>query len=247
MSKDLFSGHAADYAQFRPLYPKELVSYIVSFTKEQSRAWDAATGNGQAAILLADHFKEVYATDLSQEQLRHAVIKPNIIYSVGAAEKTVFPSRYFDLITMAQAYHWVNWENFREEVLRIARPGAVIAVWGYKLLHSENKELDLLIQDFYKNVTGPYWEKERRHVDEAYQNVEFDFPLLPSRDFFIEVKWSLAQFMGYLQRWSATRKMISMISTNPVKELEPSLRKFWKENEHIVFRFPIFLKLGRIS
>ncbi len=245
MSKDLFSGHAAGYAQYRPHYPGELINYIVSLTNEQVRAWDAATGNGQAAILLADHFKEVYATDISSEQLKHAVVKPNIHYSTGAAEKTSFPSNHFDLVTMAQAYHWINGAAFKKEVLRVAKPGGILAVWGYNLISSENHELDHLIREFYSQ-TGPYWEKERKYVDDAYRTIEFDFPPLPSREFFIDVVWSLEQFTGYLQSWSAIRKMISLTSTDPVNELTPALKKFWQDNNMLAFRFPIFLKIGRI-
>lgn len=245
MNKDLFSGHAAGYAKYRPHYPRELIDYIVSFTSEQTRAWDAATGNGQAAIVLADHFKEIYATDISSEQLEHAEEKPNIHYSIGPAEETSFPSHHFDLVTMAQAYHWINASAFRKEVLRVARPGGVVAIWGYHLISSESQELNSLIRKFYSK-TGPYWEKERKHVDESYNHIEFDFPPLPSSEFFIDVDWSLEQFAGYLQSWSAIRKMISLTSTDPVNELLPALKKFWQGNETLPFRFPIFLKMGRI-
>src|ERR1700730_1023241 len=99
MPKDLFSQHAPDYAKFRPTYPADLVEYIVSFVEKKETAWDCATGNGQAAVLLAKHFQQVFATDLSEGQIAAAQQLPNINYSVASAESTSFAADSFDLIT----------------------------------------------------------------------------------------------------------------------------------------------------
>ncbi|MGZ5191844.1 MAG: class I SAM-dependent methyltransferase, partial [Flavisolibacter sp.] len=64
MPKDLFSGHSKDYAKYRPGYPKSLFDYILQFVDKKDKAWDCATGNGQAAVVLADHFNKVEATDI---------------------------------------------------------------------------------------------------------------------------------------------------------------------------------------
>ena len=56
MAKDLFSQQAASYAGFRPGYPASLIEHILHFTTGRSNAWDCATGNGQAATLLAPYF-----------------------------------------------------------------------------------------------------------------------------------------------------------------------------------------------
>ena len=70
--KDLFSAQADIYAKYRPGYPSLLIDYILSFVSQKNTAWDCATGNGQAAVLLADHFKKVFATDMSEKQLSQA-------------------------------------------------------------------------------------------------------------------------------------------------------------------------------
>ena len=53
MAKDLFSKQSESYAKYRPDYPPELFNYILQFVSERKSAWDCATGNGQAAALLA--------------------------------------------------------------------------------------------------------------------------------------------------------------------------------------------------
>lgn len=64
MAKDLFSERSDLYARYRPTYPEELYDHILSFVKEKNTVWDCATGNGQAALVLADHFKKVIAVEV---------------------------------------------------------------------------------------------------------------------------------------------------------------------------------------
>ena len=73
--------------------------------------------------------------------------KANIFYSVENAEKTLFTSNKFDLITVAQAIHWFEFDNFYHEAKRTLKPGGVIAVIGYDIFKI-NKKIDLLIDYF---------------------------------------------------------------------------------------------------
>ncbi len=66
--QDYFSDDAASYAAHRPTYPRELYAWLAGIVPEGIVAWDCATGNGQAAIALADHFEKVIATDASEAQ-----------------------------------------------------------------------------------------------------------------------------------------------------------------------------------
>src|SRR6187431_1364690 len=157
MAKDLFSKQADLYARYRPTYPKELYDYILSFVKEKNVAWDCATGNGQAAVALSDHFKKVIATDISAAQIEKAKVKDNIEYLVCPAESPPFDENTFDLVTVAQAYHWIKWNEFKNEVFRVCKSGAIIAVWVYYNHTTGSKEVDDAIHDFYKNVTKSYW------------------------------------------------------------------------------------------
>jgi hypothetical protein len=71
--KDHFSAVAASYARYRPGYPAVLFETLAGLAPARDLAWDCATGNGQAALHLAEHFARVVATDLSQEQLGRAI------------------------------------------------------------------------------------------------------------------------------------------------------------------------------
>ena len=246
MAKDLFTTQSDLYAKFRPTYSKELYDHILSFVKEKNTAWDCATGNGQAAIVLADHFKKVFATDISASQIDKAIQKENIEYTVCAAESTPFADNTFDLVTVAQAYHWIKWNEFKKEVTRVCKPNAIIAVWTYYSHTTGDERVDKAVRDFYANITKPYWDYERRYVEEKYTTVEFDYELLPVKEFETVQYWQREDLIGYVSSWSAIQKFIKTNGHSPVPLLEEEINKLWLEGEVKEVVFPIYLKLGRI-
>lgn len=241
-TKDYFSGHSKLYAAFRPTYPAELYEFIFSHVKEFGTAWDCATGNGQVAGVLSKYFATVHATDISQQQLNNAVQAKNIVYSAQPAEKINLADQSVDLITVAQSLHWFNTADFYKEVNRIAKPDAVLAVFGYAVC-SINPAIDNLFLDFYNNKVGPYWDSARKLVDEEYQSIPFPFEEIQSPKFFINVQWTAEQFAGYLTTWSATQKFIKVNGYDPVPEFLLTLLPFW--NEKLEVNFPLFLRLGK--
>jgi ubiquinone/menaquinone biosynthesis C-methylase UbiE len=246
MPKDLFSNHATVYSKFRPSYPKELFEYIISFVEEKNTAWDCATGNGQAAAILSDYFTQVEATDISNAQIKNAIQRKNITYSICTAEQTFFPDNTFNLITVAQAYHWLHWDTFKVEATRVAKPNAVVAIWMYNRFSTDNDKLNELYNHFYLNITDSYWEPERKYVDEKYKTVKFDFEELPAKKFITTLEWTKENFEGYLTSWSAVQKYIKLNGASPLQLIKKELDKIWSDDETKVVRFPIYLRVGRI-
>ena len=167
--QDHFSKRSGTYAKYRPDYPQALYEFILAHVKETELAWDCATGNGQVAVALARHFKKVIATDASQNQIAHAIPHPRVEYRVSAAEDSGLNDHGTDLITVAQALHWFDFDAFYKEVKRVGKPGSLIAVWTYGLLTTET-EADQVIQHFYYDIIGKYWPPERQYVDQKYEN-----------------------------------------------------------------------------
>lgn len=247
MAKDLFSNQAMAYAQYRPGYPIELFEYIVSFVENKTKAWDCATGNGQAAALLSGYFENVIATDISEAQLKNAAKKNNISYQISPAKKTPFPDNSFDLITVATAYHWFDHEAFYKEATRVGKHNAVVAIWVYNALSTDDETLNKLYQYFYEKITKPYWEPERRYVDEQYETVAFNFKPLPSKSFYSNHQWTKDQFKGYIETWSAVQKYKKLNGQSPLLQIAEELNKTWPDNEIKEISFSIHLRLGRIK
>jgi len=244
MSKDLFSNHANQYAAFRPTYPKELYDFVFKHVKEFESAWDAGTGNGQVARDLSKRFNKVIATDISAKQIEKAYQAENIFYSI-ASEATSFQENTFDLICVAQAIHWFDREKFYAEVKRVAKLDALIAVWGYSLL-SVSPEIDFHIKDFYVNIVGPYWDKERKLIDEQYETIAFPFQEIKTPEFSFSFQWTLNELQGYLETWSSVQKIIRENNYNPVEEFIQRIAPFWK-SAVMTIQFPLFMRIGFIK
>lgn len=246
--KDNFSKQAKGYSKFRPVYPQALFDEILSHVSERNSCWDCATGNGQIATVMSDHFNEVVGTDISDKQLGSAVRKANLNYLNCRAEQTPFEDDSFDLITVGQAVHWFDFEAFNAEVKRVSRSNGVIAVIGYGLMYV-NDEFDELLLKFYNETIGKYWDSERKHIDSHYSTVPFPFEEIHlNHKYSINVNWNRNQLQGYLNTWSSVNRYISQNGQNPVdsfiKELHDS--GVWNEEQQHDVHFPLFVKLGRI-
>lgn len=247
MSKDFFSKQSKEYSVSRPTYPRSLFDFLASLVARKELAWDCATGNGQAAIVLSEYFRQVIASDISKKQIENAKQKSNIRYEVFPAEKTTLEDNSVDLVTVAQALHWFNFDEFYKEVKRVLRKGGVIATWAYGL-HSISPEVDRVTYYLYDGILGEeYWPKERKYIENRYEDVPFPFEQISSPQFEIRLNWSLSDLMGYLYTWSSTQKFIEKNNYDPVKQIKDQLEKAWgSQQERRVVVWPIYMKVGRL-
>jgi SAM-dependent methyltransferase len=241
--KDLFSGFSEQYATFRPTYPDELYRFIYSHVGSFQNAWDCGTGSGQVARELAKKFKCVEATDISTEQLKNAYQAPNIFYAMSG-EETSIQQHSIDLITVAQAIHWFDRERFYNEVRRVAKENAVLAVWGYGLFGIGN-EFDPHIRNFYFNIIGPYWDPERKLIDDRYRTISLPFAEIQTPGFSFSFSWTWEELKGYLNTWSSVKQYIRENDTNPVDSWMENIRPLWKKGRQTI-TFPLFARLARI-
>ncbi len=241
--KDNFSTHASVYARYRPVYPDNLFEFIYAHVNGFENAWDAGTGNGQVAKILSQKFNQVLATDISAEQLSHAPKLPNIDYRQAAEELPQIPNARFDLITVAQAIHWFNRDVFYAEVKRVAKPNALVVVWCYSLAQV-NPEIDSLINHFYAETIGVFWDEERRLVEQAYRTIDFPFNELPAPELSMDVNWEIEHVQGYLTSWSAVQHFIKANGFNPVDTLITELKPLWKGTMQV--RFPLHIRAGKV-
>lgn len=244
--KDYFSTQSADYRKFRPDYPKEMIDFIVSKCVETNTAWDCATGNGQVAVMLSPKFNKVIATDASSKQLEMAIRKPNIEYKVATAERSNLDDDSIDLITVAQAAHWFNLPAFYAEAKRIAKPNAVLAVWGYAN-HSISVDIDNIVLKLYKDILYHYWPAERSIIEHGYKEIILPFETIETPLFTMVKQVSLHDLVGYLDTWSATQQYIQANNNNPISIIFDELSEAWgNPNEIKNISWPVFLKVSYI-
>jgi SAM-dependent methyltransferase len=243
--KDYFSRHADIYAKYRPLYPNDLFAFLASLSREHKLAWDVGTGNGQAAIGLAAHYAHVIATDPSRDQITHCLPYPNVQYLVETAENNSILTRSVDLITIASALHWFNFDVFYKEANRVLKPDGIIAAWCY-LIPTVSKDVDAIIHYFHHHTLNDYWLAENRLIDKEYSTIPFPFRKINAPDYFYEKPMTLLDFMGYLNTWSATQRFIIENNINPTDELLHKLQKVWTNVEEAkTVTWKLILKIGK--
>ena len=244
--KDHFSNRAAGYAAARPTYPPALFDWLASIVRRRELVWDCATGNGQAAGGLAAHFARVIATDASPAQIDHARPFPRVEYRVAPADRSGLEPGSVDLVTVAQAMHWIDTASFYAEVRRVAAPGAIVAVWSYALLRVD-PVVDPIIDRFERSEVGPYWPPERAMVDAGYRTLDFPFPELVAPSIPMTAEWTLAQFADYLESWSAVDRFKRATGRDPVADVVARLAKVWggpEVSRHI--EWPLHVRVGTV-
>ncbi|RSK31819.1 class I SAM-dependent methyltransferase [Hymenobacter metallilatus] len=242
---DRFSAQADLYARYRIDYPAELYQWLLPQVPGRSTAWDCATGNGQVAAVLAGHFAQVTATDISSAQLAQAPQRPNITYQLSPAEHTPFAAASFDLITVAQALHWFAIDAFNTEARRVLRPGGILAEWGYGLLRI-SPEIDEVVRRFHDETMRPYWDDNRWHVTEEYARLPFLVGAGgQTARFEVRRQWSAEWLLNYLRTWSSVVKFQQQHHHDPVGVLAAEVTRLWGAGAREVV-FPVFARAGQL-
>ena len=243
---ETFSQGSDQYAKHRPQYPDELFAWLSDICAGHDSAWDCATGNGQAAVSLANYFSNVEATDISAEQIEHHIPHPRVTYTACPAEHTPFEDRSFDLVTVATALHWLDQGRFFQEVERVLKPKGVLAIWAYGFFTVE-PEIDQLIKKALYEPIDPFWAEGNRQMFRGYRDVSFPFNELHDLPTFsMKIDWNLEQFLAFLRTWSAVKRYSAELGTDPVSVLETKLRSIWQVPEtSMVVQMPLILRMFR--
>lgn len=245
--KDHFSKGSEDYAAYRPSYPLALVETLAHLCPAQNRVLDCGCGTGQLSVLLAEKFDEVIATDASAAQIAKTQKKEGVIYRTALAEQSDLANESVDLITVAQAAHWLDLDKFYKEVERIAKPNGILALITYGVLGVEGA-VDDLIQQFYYQTIGPYWPAERQHVEDGYQSLPFPFTELEMPTINMQEFWNLDELIGYFNTWSAVKEAKRILGWNPVDQLRVDLLPEWGEPEsNKKITWPLSIRAGKVN
>jgi SAM-dependent methyltransferase len=242
-----YSSWARLYSRARPKYPVALFKYLAGLSERKDSAWDCATGNGQAALGLADHFERVIATDQSLQQINEAARHPRIEYHVALAEDSHLPDRSIDLVTIASAIHWFDLDAFYRELRRVLRPGGVAAAWTYHVAHVESS-LGESLWTFYREVVSPYFPRQGADlVDNKYAGIRLPGSSIPVPQFWVEADWDRNEVLAFVRSWSGTQAYVTQHGTDPTDSLQHTLDYvFANQHTRHRFRWPLYLKVSRL-
>ena len=138
-----FSDRVENYVKFRPGYPPEVLQLFrneMGLTAD-SVIVDVGSGTGISAKVFLENGNTVYGVE-PNSAMRSAAEEwlggfPEFRSLTGTAEATGLPEDSVDFVIAAQAFHWFDRDNAREEFLRILKPGGWVAlIWNERQLNS---------------------------------------------------------------------------------------------------------------
>jgi SAM-dependent methyltransferase len=164
-----FSDRVEDYVKYRPHYPAAVLTYLqekYSFNSHWVVA-DIGSGTGISTEPFLANGNKVYAVEPNPEMRSKAedLLSGYLgFYSLKTtAESTGIAPSVVDLIVAGQAFHWFDPVRTRQEFVRIAKPGACVAlIWNERLVLSDfEREYEAFILEYagdyktinHKNIT----------------------------------------------------------------------------------------------
>jgi len=125
-----FQDGGEHYDRVRPGYPADSAGWLIPAGARD--AADVGAGTGKFTALLVDRGLATAAVDPSADMLDQLrAVLPGVPATVGTAEHTGLPASAFDLVTVAQAWHWCEPLQASTEAARILRPHGVLGlIWN---------------------------------------------------------------------------------------------------------------------
>jgi ubiquinone/menaquinone biosynthesis C-methylase UbiE len=244
--KDHFSNKSRTYASARPTYPPTLYEFLSQVAPFHSHAWDCATGNGQAAIGLAEYFDNISATDASAQQIAHAIPHPKVSYQVALAEKSGLHDRSVDLVTVGTALHWFDLEKFYQEVDRVLKPRGVLAAFGYGFIEAP-PEIAEILNTFAGETMLDFWPPEAiLNWKDRYQSFPFPYPELDAPQFKISLQWHIQQLKDFVSSWSSVTRYQEKHGRDPTHDFFEELERRWGPPGSVrTIIWPLHMRIGR--
>jgi SAM-dependent methyltransferase len=113
---------------FHPIVIERIEKFL-SLNEPLSRALDVGCGTGLSTVPLKNIAREVVGVDAASEMIALADSDPRIEYLIASAEQLPFRDAGFDLITISQAFHWLDRKKFLEEARRVLRASGWLIVY----------------------------------------------------------------------------------------------------------------------
>ncbi|AGF71597.1 class I SAM-dependent methyltransferase [Corynebacterium halotolerans] len=241
----------ADYALHRPDYPRELGGLLAELPARRATALDVGCGTGQLTVQLSRHFDRVLGVDASAGQIDAATPAPGATYRVGTAEDLPVDDAGMDLITVAQAAHWLDLPAFYREVDRVAAPGAALALVSYGMCRLDAEAdpgIDELYQEFYWGEFHRFWAPARVHVENGLADLPFPYEEVEIVCPPIVRKHRLAHFLGYVGTWSAAKKARESGHGGELADFARRLAARWGDPEQArTVVWPVTVRAGRVG
>jgi SAM-dependent methyltransferase len=220
-------GHAADdFQRYRPDYPQPLYDRILAEASGQNRkcAMDLGAGTGIVTAHLVRNFREVVAVEPDAAMAaKIGELFPQVIIRNTTAEDCPQAAETVDLVTIANALHWMEADRVLANVHGWLRTGGLLAVFD-RPLPKATPDIDAITRAEFRGPWKPYrdpllkrdlnWESRVRGAP--------GFALVEEQKFPYVVSMSPKDYAGF---WRSTSYGSAYARTLPCPE------RYWSDLE----------------
>ncbi|HEX4206132.1 MAG TPA: class I SAM-dependent methyltransferase [Ktedonobacteraceae bacterium] len=153
---EIWTGNASSYDRVRPTPPLALLDLLTQLIgiPHPALVVDVGSGTGLSTAIWGERAERVIGIEPNADMRREAThnvedhpYAAQIGYREGLAHQTGLPDGCADIVTAAQAFHWMEPTATLAEIARILRPGGAFAAYDYDAPPAIHWELDRLAQE----------------------------------------------------------------------------------------------------
>lgn len=191
-----FGSVAEDYDRFRPSYPRQLVEELLAAAPRA--ALDIGCGTGKAARMFAERGLSVLGVE-PDPQMAAVACRHGVDVEVSSFEGWDDDGRRFDLITCAQAWHWVDPVVGAPKAARVLTDGGTLALfWNFaEIIETDRRVIDPVYADLAPELSRSAGAGDDQvHLRALRATGVFSF--VEARTYPAERAWPVADWLGNL-------------------------------------------------
>ncbi len=201
--RNQFSKVALAYAKYRRDYPDQVYDLVYKFCENKNaKVLDVGCGTGLVTRHLTEYYRDVTGTDKESEMI--ALAQKNntaLSFIVAKTEELPFSDANFDLITVASAYHWFNYDLAGKEIHRILKPdGKLCVFWKYDRGVSRSYLPNFAWKNLEKFVTDVQPTIKKQINKKVFTDV--GFKKVNNKEFDFQETYTREEILGYIQSHS---------------------------------------------
>lgn len=189
-----FSNRVENYVKYRPSYPSQVIDLLSErcSLKRESKIADIGSGTGIFTRLLLDREFHVFGVEPGDDMRaiaeRDFADNPNFTSVPNKAEATGLDPSSIDLVTVAQAFHWMDIPAFRAECQRILKPnGHVAIIWNNRKTSGTPflEDYESLLRKLESDYTSAWQNRvNQESIAQFFGGAHFDLRTFPNQQTF---------------------------------------------------------------